>query len=84
MFTWLNHATVCLQLNDLAKTYQLLNCIEVAELGQRGYLYYGCFAEYYLKKGEKDLAISFLDKALLETSNKLEREFLMKKQEKLL
>ncbi|WP_116771629.1 RNA polymerase sigma factor [Maribacter litoralis] len=81
MFTLLNYATVCLQLNDLAKTYQLLNCIEVAELGQRGYLYYGCFAEYYLKKGEKDLAISFLDKALAGTTNKLEREFLMKKRE---
>ncbi|APA64350.1 RNA polymerase sigma factor [Maribacter sp. 1_2014MBL_MicDiv] len=84
MFTLLNHATVCLQLNDLAKTYQLLNCIEVAELGQRGYLYYGCYAEFYLKKGEKDLAISFLDKAMLETSNSLEKKFLTIKRKRLI
>ena len=79
MFTLLNHATVCLQLSDFEKTHQLLKSIDVAELGQRAYLYYGCYAEYYINKGEKELAISFLDKALLETSNSLERDFLINK-----
>ena len=77
MFTLLNHATVCLQLSDFEKTHQLLKRIDVAELGQRAYLYYGCYAEYYMKIGEKSLAISFLDKALAETTNTLERDFLM-------
>ena len=76
MFTLLNHATVCLQLSDFEKTHQLLKHIDAAELGQRAYLYYGCYAEYYMKIGKKQLAISFLDKALAETTNKLEREFL--------
>ncbi|WP_282112429.1 hypothetical protein [Maribacter stanieri] len=79
MFTLLNHATVCLQLTDFEKTHQLLKIIDVAELGQRAYLYYGCYAEYYMKIGEKDLSISFLDKALAETTNSIERDFLMKK-----
>ncbi|SFR58379.1 RNA polymerase sigma factor [Maribacter stanieri] len=81
MFTLLNHATVCLQLTDFEKTHQLLKIVDVAELGQRAYLYYGCYAEYYINKGEKELAISFLDKALLETSNSLERNFLMKRRD---
>jgi RNA polymerase sigma-70 factor (ECF subfamily) len=80
-FTLLNHATVCLQLNDLEKTNQLLKSIAVSELGQRAYLYYGCYAEYYIKKGEKDLAISFLDKALAETTNTLEKVYLKEKRE---
>ncbi|WP_339725413.1 RNA polymerase sigma factor [Maribacter stanieri] len=79
MFTLLNHATVCLQLSDFEKTHQLLKRIDVAELGQRAYLYYGCYAEYYTKKGENEMAVSYLDTALLETSNSLERNFLMKK-----
>ncbi|MGB2761335.1 MAG: sigma-70 family RNA polymerase sigma factor [Maribacter stanieri] len=84
MFTLLNHATVCLQLSDFEKTHQLLKSIDVAELGQRAYLYYGCYAEYYMKIGEKDLSISFLDKALLGTSNMLEKEFLTIKREGLI
>jgi RNA polymerase sigma-70 factor (ECF subfamily) len=80
-FTLLNHATVCLQLNDLEKTNQLLKSIAVSELGQRAYLYYGCYAEYYIKKGEKDLAISFLDKAWAETTNTLEKVYLKEKRE---
>ena len=79
MFTLLNHATVCLQLTDFEKTHQLLKIIDVAELGQRAYLYYGCYAEYYMKIGEKDSSISFLDKALAETTNSLERDFLINK-----
>jgi len=81
MFALLNHATVCLQLSDFEKTHQLLKRIDVAELGQRAYLYYGCYAEYYMKIGEKQLAISFLDKALAGTTNTLERDFLMGKKE---
>tara|TARA_R110002051_G_scaffold73135_1_gene132689 strand:+ start:64376 stop:65611 length:1236 start_codon:yes stop_codon:yes gene_type:complete len=80
-FTLLNHATVCLQLNDLEKTNQLLKSIAVSELGQRAYLYYGCYAEYYIKKGEKSLAISFLDKALAGTTNTLEKVYLKEKRE---
>ncbi|WP_405400082.1 RNA polymerase sigma factor [Maribacter sp. Asnod2-G09] len=83
-FILLNHATVCLQLSDFEKTLRLLNSIDVSDLGQRAYLFYGCYAEYYIKKGEKELAISFLDKALLQTSNTLEKEFLNKKKGELI
>lgn len=78
-FTLLNQAIVSLQLNDFEKTHQLLKRIDVAELGQRAYLYYGCYAEYYTKKGENEMAVSYLDTALLETSNSLERDFLINK-----
>lgn len=78
-FTLLNLAIVSLQLNDFERTLQLLNSIEVSDLGQRAYLYYGCYAEFHTKKGENELAISFLNKALLETTNKLEWQFLMGK-----
>ncbi|WP_424004090.1 RNA polymerase sigma factor [Maribacter sp. IgM3_T14_3] len=84
MFTLLNHATVCIQLSDYEKTLHLLNSIDVSDLGQRAYLYYGCYAELYTKKGEKELAISYLDKALLGTSNMLEKEFLTIKREGLI
>ncbi|MDO6471557.1 RNA polymerase sigma factor [Maribacter sp. 1_MG-2023] len=83
-FTLLNHATVCIQLSDFKKTLHLLNSIDVSDLVQRTYLYYGCYAEYYIKKGDKELAISFLNKALLETSNTLEKEFFMGKKEGLI
>lgn len=83
-FTLLNQAIVCLQLNDFDKTLLLLNRINVSDLGQRGYLYYGCFAEYYMKIGEKDLAISFLDISLAGTTNSLEKDFLMRKKEGLI
>ncbi len=53
----------------------LSNSIEVSHLGERTYLFYGCYAEYYIRKGEKELAISFLDKALLEIINTLKRSF---------
>ncbi|SIQ05017.1 RNA polymerase sigma factor [Maribacter ulvicola] len=83
-FTLLNHATVCIQLSDFEKTLRLLNSIDVSDLGQRAYLYYGCYAEYYVQIGEKELAISFLDKALMKTTNRLEREFMIRKREGLL
>ena len=83
IFTLLNQAIVQLQLNDFEKTLQLLKSIEVTDLGQRGYLYYGCYAEYYIKKSDNKKALFFLDKALLETTNTLEKEFLMRKREQL-
>ena len=62
----------------------LSNSIEVSHLGERAYLFYGLYVEYYINKGEKELAISFLNKALLETSNTLEKEFLVGKREELI
>lgn len=78
-FTLLNQAIVSLQLNFFVKTKQLLIQIDVEDLGQRAYLFYGCYAELYIKMGDKNLAISYLDKALEQTSNKLEKQFLMRK-----
>ncbi|WP_339835407.1 sigma-70 family RNA polymerase sigma factor [uncultured Maribacter sp.] len=82
-FTLLNQAIVSLQLNDFVKTKQLLQQSDVEDLGQRAYLFYGCYAELYIKMGDKNLAISYLDKALEQTSNKLEKQFLMRKRNNL-
>ena len=78
-FTQLNMAIVNLQLNQFKTTYQLLASITIEDLEQRAYLYYGCYAEYYAKKNDTVLAISYLDKAILKTNNNLEKDYLKKR-----
>ncbi len=78
-FTSLNIAIVNLQLNELNTVKKVLENLKIKDLGQRQYLYFGSYAEYYLKRGEKALAQSFYEKAISKTSNSLEREYLRKK-----
>ena len=58
-----------------------LDKLKIDDLGQRQYLYFGSYAEYHLKQGEKDLARSYYEKAIAKTSNSLEKEYLRKKVE---
>ena len=77
--TKLNMAVVNLQLNQLDSVAKILGKINSDTLGQRAYLYYGCYAEYYFKKEEIASAISFLDQAIQKTRNDLEKEYLQRR-----
>ncbi len=78
-FTLLNIAIVELQLNNFEVVRQILDSFEASDLEQRAYLYYGCYSEYYERRGDLVLAISFLDQAILNTTNALEKRYLEKK-----
>lgn len=82
-FTQLNIAIVNLQLNQFDTTHQILRSITIKDLEQRAYLYYGCYAEYYAKRNDTVLAISYLDKAILKTHNNLEKDYLKKRKAEL-
>ncbi len=79
VFTYLNIAIVNLQLNKLEVVKEMLDTIVVSDLEQRAYLYYGCYADYFFKRKEIKKAISYLDKAIQNTSNNLEKEYLKKR-----
>lgn len=78
-FTLLNIAIVNLQLQRFEIVKRVLDKIVIDDLEQRQYLFYGCYAEYYAKKNNLVLAISYIDKAILKTTNSLESVYLRKK-----
>jgi len=78
-FTLLNMAIVNVQLNKFEEVKDILETLQISDLEQREYLYYGCYAEYYVKRGDLVLAISYLDTAISKTSNRLEKSYLLKK-----
>lgn len=82
-FTLLNIVIVNLQLNELNKAKMVLEALKFKDLGERQYLYFGSYADYYLKQGERDLAKSYFEKAIYKSSNSLEKEYLRKKVERL-
>ena len=82
-FTLLNIAIVKLQLEKFESVKQILDSLSSADLEQRAYLYYGCYSEYYERRDDLMLAISFLDQAILNTTNTLEKRYLERKKAKL-
>ena len=82
--TLLNMVVVQLQRNELKAAYELLEKINPSELEQRAYLYYGSYAEYFIKKKKNNKAITNIDKALELVKNESEKAFLLKKKESLL
>jgi len=82
-FSLLNMAIVYLQLNNLHSAKQMLESIAIANLEQRAYLFYGCYAEYHHKKGNLKKAISYLNSAISMTTNRLEKAYLLKKKQHL-
>jgi hypothetical protein len=72
-------ATILLQKNELDAGLLLLEGIDPQELGRRAYLFYAAKAEFYIKKGEMELALVCLDKAIGLISNEVELDFLKKK-----
>jgi len=80
-FTLLNIAIVNLQLNNFETVIAILETLPISDLEQRAYLFYGCYSEYYAKRNDIVLAISYLDKAISKTSNNLEKAYLERKKE---
>lgn len=77
----LNKAIVHLQLGYLENAKVLLDTINADDLEQRAYLYYGCYAEYYLQSGAIEEALAYLDQSIDKVSNQLEMTYLIKKRE---
>jgi len=77
----LNIAIVNLQLGKTETALETLQDIDVSQLAQRSYLFYGAFAEYYFIKKEYDLAIRDIDKALDHVQNNSEKEYLKNKKQ---
>jgi len=78
-FNILNMSMVQLMLGEEKKAYQLLESINVKDLEQRAYLYYGTKAEYYIKMGKLEKASNEIELALSLVKNNAERNYLMKK-----
>ena len=83
-FNLLNMAVVTMQMDDLAATAELLDSIDVEQLGQRSYLYYGCKAELEKLTGNTQAAIAHYDQAIHLVVNNHERTYLEKKKKNLL
>ena len=80
----LNKALVFVQLNEIDLALQLLNTITPQDLEQRAYLLNGAYASLYEKSGDKNMAISYLEKAINSVKNDLEKSYLVQKKENLL
>lgn len=80
----LNMAIIHLQLNALDDAKKLLDSIADRNLEQRSYLLYGCYSDYYRKKGDEVKALEHLEKAISLSTNELEKGYLNKKKERLL
>jgi len=72
----LNLAIVYLQMDDYMEAKSILDVIKVEELEQRTYLYYGIYAEYFAKTGNRVKAMEAFDKAIELSSNEMERKYL--------
>ncbi|WP_020569135.1 RNA polymerase sigma factor [Neolewinella persica] len=81
-FNLLNMAVVNLQQADFSAAQDVLQQLEEDQLGQRKYLYHGCWAEYYKRTGDAAQAIHQYDVAISMVPNDLEKEYLLKKRER--
>lgn len=80
----LSKATIYLQINQSEEAQKTLNKIRPEELGQRKYLYHGCYAEYYEQLQEKENALAEFDLAISLCTNHLERAYLERKRDAIL
>ena len=81
--TRLNIAIVKMQLGEFEAAHEILEIMDVDELEQRAYLYFGCFAEYYSKTGDIEQAKAYLDKSIFKVTNEMEKQYLVNKRKKL-
>ena len=81
--TRLGQAIVTIQLGQWEQAGEILESINLQELGQRAYLWYGTYADLYTRTGNLDQAVQSLEAAIQCTSNTLEKAHLSKKKEKL-
>ncbi len=78
-FVRLNMAMAQLQRGENEECKNLLQSMQPQNLEQRGYLYYGLWAEYHHRKGDKELCLENMDRALSMVQNEQEREYLEKR-----
>ena len=76
--------TIFLQMDRLDNAKSELEKINPQKLSQRAYLYHGCYADYYEKKGETPNALLEIDLAIAACSNQYERKYLEQKKESIL
>lgn len=77
--TQLNRAMVYIQMHEFDTARALLDRLDPTTLGQRRYLYHGCFAEYFTETDQLQLALSSLEESIHFVSNELEKNYLLKK-----
>ena len=82
-FTIVNMAIVKLQQKQNQKAIALLNSIKPEQLQQREYLFYGTMADYYVAIDNQETALIHLDTAIKCVSNEAEKNYLLKKREKI-
>jgi RNA polymerase sigma-70 factor (ECF subfamily) len=78
-FNLLNMAVVSIQQGDFPAAKKLLESIHQEALEQRGYLYFGCWAEYYKQTGNTSEATLHYDKSISLVTNEVEKQYLIKK-----
>nr|WKN39819.1 sigma-70 family RNA polymerase sigma factor [Tunicatimonas sp. TK19036] len=79
----LSIASVYLQMDQTDQAKHFLDRIPTHSLHHREYLLSGCYAEYYLKSGNIEHALTEINKAIQLCSNDLERAYLRKKKKQI-
>ena len=77
-------AIIHLQLNNLVESKKLLDSVNEKNLEHRSYLLFGCYADYYLKKGDFEKSIKFIGKAITLATNESEKNYIVMKRSLLL
>ena len=80
----LTMAVICIQKNDLQKADAYLSKLNSEDFEQRKYLFYGAKSDFYAAKNDFKKAIEFINLAIETVTNNLEKQYLIKKREKLL
>ncbi len=75
----LSKASIYLEIKDLESAKATLDRIDLSSLNQRAYLFHGCWATYFEKKGDPKKAMKEMDKAIELCSNQFEKNYLMEK-----
>ena len=75
----LSLAVALLQDDQASRAKEILDEIDQDKMLQRKYLLYGAYSELYQTLGQPKRAVAYLEKALLISSNVLERQYLLNK-----
>lgn len=79
----LTMAVICIQKKDLQKASVYLNQLTPENFEQRKYLFYGAKSDFYAAKKDFQNANEFINLAIETVTNQLEKEYLIKKKNKL-
>ncbi len=79
VFNRLNMAVINLQRGEPELAREILEAVDPGTLGQRAYLFHGCFAEYFSMVGDHASAVTRYDEAIRSANNEAEQLYLEKK-----